>query len=110
MSDPTRSPRQQFTLNAVEGLRRFAASQKVGSKRPDEIGTERKSAKIFKVLFLQTQMAAPVELKPFRTCLGRPLKSRKVSLSSITIYKFSKRKTIAVGFPRRRGLTRSRYI
>ena len=39
-------------------------------------------------------MAALVELKPFRTCLGRPLKSRKVSLSSITIYKIFKIKTM----------------
>ena len=39
-------------------------------------------------------MAALVELEPFRTCLGRPLKSRKVSLSSNTIYKIFKIKTI----------------
>lgn len=44
-------------------------------------------------------MAAPVELKPFRTCLERPLKSRKVSLSSITLYLFTGKITTSLICP-----------
>ncbi len=39
-------------------------------------------------------MAAPVVVKPFRICLRRPLKNPKDSLSTITIHKFCKSKTI----------------
>ena len=41
-------------------------------------------------------MATLVVLKPFRICPRWPLKNPKESLSTITLYKFSKNKTIAI--------------
>ena len=41
-------------------------------------------------------MATLVEVKPFRICPRWPLKNPKGSLTSITLYKFFKRKTIAI--------------
>ena len=55
----------------------------------------KKNAKILKNFFL-TQMATLVVLKPFRICPRWPLKNPKVGLSTITLYKFFKRKTIAI--------------
>ena len=45
-------------------------------------------------------MAALVVVKPFRICPKRPLKNPKVSLSTITLYKFFKIKTIATNLPK----------
>jgi len=42
-------------------------------------------------------MAALVVVKPFRICPKRPLKNPKDDLTTITLYKFFKRKTIATG-------------
>ena len=45
-------------------------------------------------------MATLVEVKPFRICPRWPLKNPKGSLTSITLYKFFKRKTIATNLPK----------
>jgi len=42
-------------------------------------------------------MATLVEVKPFRICPRWPLKNPKDGLTSFSIYKISKRKTIAIG-------------
>src|SRR3989344_461905 len=55
-------------------------------------------------------MATLVVLKPFRICPRWPLKNPKVSLSTTTLYKFFKIKTIATNLPKISRKMYNRFI